>query len=75
MMRTTPTTCNANPLSLAVQIVTGTMLVAGVAALVWTLATRRHSALEDPQAEIDRRIHDLEGSLNRLQDVVAGANG
>ena len=70
MMRT-PTTSELNPLAMAVQIVTGTLVVAGLAAVVWTVLARRNDVLVDPQAEIDRRIQDLEGSMSRLQDVIA----
>jgi len=62
-----------SPVGLAIQIITGTLVVAGLAALAWTVITRRTTSFVDPQAEVDRRIHDLEGSLNRLQDVVADA--
>jgi len=52
--------------------VTGTLFIAGVAALVWIVSHHTKST-PDPQAEIDRRINDLEDSLSRLQDVFVHA--
>jgi hypothetical protein len=51
----------------------GTLLVAGVAAVWWVIAHRASAAVIDPQAEIDRRIGDLENSLAHLQDAFGQA--
>ena len=73
MMRTTSTKCEAgSSRALIAQIVTGTLFIAGVAALVWIVSHHTKST-PDPQAEIDRRINDLEDSLSRLQDVFGHA--
>lgn len=73
-MRTMSTqTEEGSSLAFVAQIVTGTLLVAGVAALVWALSRHSTSAIIDPQAEIDKRINNLEDSLSRLQDVFGHA--
>ena len=68
-MRTTSSTSETSALSVVVQLVTGALVLAGLAAVLWLAASRRDSPTVDPQAEIDRRIDDLEQSLSRLQDV------
>jgi hypothetical protein len=47
----------------------GLLVVAGVAALFWYLAARADQEDVDPQAETDRRIDELEGSLRRLRET------
>lgn len=68
-MAKTYSTCEATSLTRVVQIASGTLLIAGLAAVLWIAATRRGTASLNPQDEIDRRINDLEHSLTRLQDV------
>ena len=74
-MRTTSTTCEeGSALAFVGQIVAGTLLVAGLVAVLW-IVSRRVIPTIDPQTEIDRRINDLESSLSRLQDVYGQAVG
>lgn len=54
-------------MALIAEIVAGTLLVAGLATVWWLVARRARTV--DPQAEIDRRINDLEHSLSHLQDA------
>ncbi|MHB9134750.1 MAG: hypothetical protein ACYDBB_27080 [Armatimonadota bacterium] len=49
-------------------LITGGIIVAGVAALVWALHSLHHTRNVDPLTESDRRINELEDSLQRLQD-------
>ena len=72
-MRTTSSTSETSALSVVVQLVTGALVLAGLAAVLWLAASRRAVTIVDPQAEIDRRIDDLEQSLSRLQDVFGQA--
>ena len=58
-------------MALIAEIVAGTLLVAGLAAVWWMVA--RRGRVVDPQVEIDRRIDDLEHSLSHLQDVFGHA--
>lgn len=54
----------------ALSLVSAVLAIAGVIAIVWTLFGRRNgSRMVDPLAEADKRIDDLERSLNRLQDT------
>lgn len=73
-MRTMSTKCERHSsLALIAEIMAGTLLVAGVAAVWWVIAHRASAAVIDPQAEIDRRIGDLENSLAHLQDAFGQA--
>jgi len=68
-MRTTSTTSQEHSsLALIAEVVAGTLLVAGITA-VWWFLSHRAVPVVDPQAEIDRRIDDLEHSLTHLQDA------
>lgn|GEM_PF-1903611 len=68
-MRETSSICNGHSsLALIAEIAAGALLVAGIAA-VWWMVTHRAVTVVDPQAEIDRRIGDLENSLANLQDT------
>ena len=72
-MRTTPTKPEqGSSLAFVAQVVTGTLVISGFAALVWMMS-RHHTSTIDPQTEIDKRINDLEDSLSRLQDVFGSA--
>jgi len=55
-------------------IIAGVVVAAGVAAALWLLLSHQ-SQQADPQAEIDRRISDLESSLTRLQDSFGHTTG
>ncbi len=59
----------------ATQVVTGVLVAAGVAALVWVALSRRHAEEVDPLTEADRRIDALEDSLRRLHDSFGQAVG
>ena len=72
-MKTTSTKSDTNALAFAASIVTGALVVVGLAAVLWMVVSRRTISDLDPQAEIDRRINDLEHSLSRLQEVFGQA--
>jgi hypothetical protein len=55
-------------------VVTGVLVVAGVAALAWALlSSRRDGVRVDPLTEADRRINALEDSLRHLHDTFGQA--
>lgn len=51
------------------QVVTGVLAVVGAATVLWMIFSRKDPREVDPQAEIDRRISELETSLSHLQDT------
>jgi hypothetical protein len=56
--------------SAIVGVITGAVVLAGTIALAWMVLSHLSGEQEDPQSEVDRRIHDVESSLHRLQDTV-----
>lgn len=66
-MSTPSSCCN---MTKAAGIMTGALVVAGIAAVAWFLLSRRLDLEIDPLAEADRRISELEESLQRLQHSV-----
>ena len=66
---TTSTTSKCCSTAKVAAIVTGAVLLTGLAALAMALFTHRHRLPVDPLAEADRRITKLEDSLRRLQDT------
>ena len=49
------------------------LAVIGAATVLWMVFSHRRGRMLDPQAEIDRRINDLEDSLSHLQDIFGQA--
>ena len=71
-MSTPSSCCNT---SKTTGILTGALLIAGVAAVAWLLLSHRLELQIDPLAEADRRISELEESLQRLQHSVNHTGG
>lgn len=65
-MASTPSKCGI--VGQTICVVTGALAIAGVAALVWVAFSRRGARTFDPLLEADKRINELENSLQRLQD-------
>ena len=74
MMTTVSTKSNACCGEHAPMVIAGVVVVAGVALVLWLLLSHQTTHV-DPQAEIDRRISDLEHSLSHLHDAIGHTTG
>lgn len=57
------------------QAVTGALVLASLAGLAWVILTHSTSPTVDPLTEADRRINELEDSLQRIQNSIGQAVG
>ncbi|HEX2949660.1 MAG TPA: hypothetical protein VHV83_08845 [Armatimonadota bacterium] len=67
--------CTTSKCCSIAQVVTGVVVVAGVAAFTLAMLSRHAKRNLDPLVEADRRIDELEESLRHLQDSFCQAVG